>query len=362
VFFSPASTFNQTEQMNSRAATSVGIESVSKTYGDFRALDEVSLNVEAGEFLAILGPSGSGKSTLLMTVAGFIRPDKGRILFGGRDVVRLAANQRGFGVVFQNYALFPHMDVMANVLFPLRVRSVPQDEARRRTLEALETVKLGGFGTRRISELSGGQRQRVALARAIVFEPKVLLMDEPLSALDKALREEMQIEIRELHNTLKITTLYVTHDQREALTIADRIAVMDKGRIIQLDSPENLYRRPNSEFVARFIGETTILPFAEAGQVISGDVAKIAPSARSLMVRSEDFCLSRTGASEDWLSVNGLLRTLVFQGDSWLLQVELDGGRIIAARAQKHFSAEVAMLQPGQRIALHVRRDRMHFI
>ncbi|MET2828660.1 ABC transporter ATP-binding protein [Mesorhizobium shangrilense] len=348
--------------MSSRSAESVRIEAVSKTYGDFRALDDVSLAVEAGEFVAILGPSGSGKSTLLMAVAGFIRPDRGRILFGDSDIVRLPANQRGFGVVFQSYALFPHMDVMANVTFPLEVRGVPKDAARKRAASALDVVKLGGYGARRIGELSGGQRQRVALARAIVFEPKVLLMDEPLSALDKILREEMQIEIRELHNKLQITTLYVTHDQREALTIADRVAVMDKGKIVQLDSPETIYRRPANEFVARFIGEATILPLAEARGVVSGDLGTVASSARALMVRSEDFCLAKSGDESGWLAVAGLLRGVVFQGDSWLLQVDLAGGQAITARAQKHFSAEVADLQVGQPIDLHVRRDRVHFL
>ncbi|MCZ8548500.1 ABC transporter ATP-binding protein [Mesorhizobium qingshengii] len=348
--------------MSSRSAESVRIEAVSKMYGDFRALDDVSLTVEAGEFVAILGPSGSGKSTLLMAVAGFIRPDRGRIFFGDSDIVRLPANQRGFGVVFQSYALFPHMDVMANVTFPLQVRGVPQDAARRRALAALDVVKLGGYGSRRIGELSGGQRQRVALARAIVFEPKVLLMDEPLSALDKILREEMQIEIRELHNKLQITTLYVTHDQREALTIADRVAVMDKGKIVQLDNPETIYRRPVNEFVARFIGEATILPLAEARAVVSGDLGAVAPSAYALMVRSEDFCLARSGDENGWLAVGGLLRGVVFQGDSWLLQVDLADGQAITARAQKHFSAEVGALEVGQTIDLHVQRDRVHFL
>jgi putative spermidine/putrescine transport system ATP-binding protein len=349
--------------MNSRSAESVRIEAVSKMYGDFRALDDVSLSVEAGEFVAILGPSGSGKSTLLMAVAGFIRPDRGRIFLGDGDIVRLPANQRGFGVVFQSYALFPHMDVIANVGFPLHVRGVPRDQARKRALVALDIVKLGGFGSRRIGELSGGQRQRVALARAIVFEPKVLLMDEPLSALDKILREEMQIEIRELHNKLQITTLYVTHDQREALTIADRVAVMDKGKIVQFDSPEAIYRRPDNEFVARFIGEATILPIAEARIAISGNLDSVAASARALMVRSEDFCLARSGDGDAWLAVTGLLRGIVFQGDSWLLQVDLaGGGQAITARAQKHFSAEVGALQVGQNVEFHVRRDRVHFL
>ncbi|MDQ0474598.1 ABC transporter ATP-binding protein [Labrys wisconsinensis] len=347
--------------MSRRSAEPVHIEALSKAYGDFRALDDVSLAVEAGEFVAILGPSGSGKSTLLMAVAGFIRPDAGRILFAGRDIVREPANRRGFGVVFQSYALFPHMDVTANVTFPLKVRGVAAEEARARAAQALETVRLGGFGARRIGELSGGQRQRVALARAIVFEPKVLLMDEPLSALDKTLREEMQIEIRELHDKLRITTLYVTHDQREALTIADRIAVMDKGRIVQLDAPEAIYRRPASAFVARFIGEAAILPMEEAARFVAGDLGRSGQAGRALMVRSEDFCLARHPGG-DWLTLRGSLRGVVFQGDSWLLQVDLPDGRPITARAQKHDSGAVAGLAVGGSVDLHVLRERVHVL
>ncbi|HVZ00471.1 MAG TPA: ABC transporter ATP-binding protein [Dongiaceae bacterium] len=348
--------------MTHRDAKPVRIESMSKSYGDFRALDDVSLDVGAGEFIAILGPSGSGKSTLLMTVAGFIRPDSGRIMFGDSDVVRLPANQRGFGVVFQNYALFPHMNVLENVVYPLRVRRVPRAEARERAQLALSVVKLTGYESRRIGELSGGQRQRVALARAIVFEPKVLLMDEPLSALDKTLREEMQIEIRELHNKLHITTLYVTHDQREALTIADRIAVMDKGRILQLDTPENIYRRPANEFVARFIGEATIIPLDQADRLAGGALEAVPPGAHALVVRSEDLCLAKPGDARKSFTLGGTLHGVVFQGDSWLLQVDLAGGQPIIARAQKNFSAEVAKLVVGQGIQLHVSYDHAHFI
>jgi putative spermidine/putrescine transport system ATP-binding protein len=346
--------------MVDRSAASLGIASLRKSYGGFRALDDVSIDVRAGEFLAILGPSGSGKSTLLMAVAGFIRPESGRIFFDGEDIVRRPANRRGFGVVFQNYALFPHMDVFANVAFPLRVRGVRDAELRERVGRALETVKLGGFEARRIGELSGGQRQRVALARAIVFEPSVLLMDEPLSALDKTLREEMQIEIRELHDKLRITTLYVTHDQREALTIADRIAVMDKGRVVQLDEPEALYRRPGSEFVARFIGEAAILPVAEIGRTAL--VGAVPGSARAVVVRSEDLCLAAEGGRDSCLSLGGVLRAVVFQGDSWLLQVDLAGGRTVSARAQRQAGAQVAALEIGQPVELYAHRDRLHYL
>lgn len=353
MLLSPSEARNSRDTMLKRTAAPLDIQSLSKTYGDFRALDDVSLSVEAGEFIAILGPSGSGKSTLLMAVAGFVRPDAGRILFDGSDIVREPANRRGFGVVFQNYALFPHMDVLANVAFPLRVRGVGHREMRDRAEAALETVKLGGFGARGIGELSGGQRQRVALARAIVFEPKVLLMDEPLSALDKTLREEMQIEIRELHNKLQITTLYVTHDQREALTIADRIAVMDKGRIVQLDTPEALYRYPVDEFVARFVGEATIL---DAVRLSGGE------GRGKIVIRSEDFCLRPDGDAGAWATIEGTLRGIVFQGDSWLLQVELSDGTLIGARAQKHFASDVSALVIGQALPLHVPRGRLHFL
>jgi putative spermidine/putrescine transport system ATP-binding protein len=358
----PTLTFEQGIRMTDRAAAPIRIESVSKAYGDFRALDDVSLDVRAGEFIAILGPSGSGKSTLLMTVAGFIRPERGRIMFAGADIVRQPANQRGFGVVFQNYALFPHMNVMENVAYPLRVRGVPRAEQRDKARAALAVVKLSGYEDRLISELSGGQRQRVALARAIVFEPAVLLMDEPLSALDKTLREQMQIEIRELHNKLGITTLYVTHDQREALTIADRIAVMDKGKILQLDTPEQIYRRPTDEFVARFIGEATIIPLDHSRRIMTDPFVPPPEGKRALMVRSEDFCLARNAESAEWFTVNGQLRGIVFQGDSWLLQVDLADGQQILARAQKHFSRQVADLRVGHDIALHVPHERAHFL
>ena len=219
------------------AALPITVRQVTKTYGTVHALDHVDLDVRSGEFLTLLGPSGSGKTTLLMVLAGFTRPDHGSLKFGEREVIRLAPHKRDVGMVFQNYALFPHMSVAGNIAFPLKLRGVPRAEIGQRIERALDTVKLGGYGDRRIDQLSGGQRQRVALARAIVFEPRILLMDEPLSALDKQLREHMQIELRQLHDRLGMTTVYVTHDQREALTMSDRIAVINHGRIMQLDAP-----------------------------------------------------------------------------------------------------------------------------
>ena len=242
---------------------------LTRRYGSMVALDGVDLDVAQGEFLTLLGPSGSGKTTLLMILAGFTRPDAGSIRFGGVEVVRTPPHKRNLGVVFQSYALFPHMDVAANVAFPLVLRGVNGAERTRRVNAALELVQLGALGGRRVQELSGGQRQRVALARAIVFEPGILLMDEPLSALDKKLREQMQIELRHLHRRLGTTVIYVTHDQREALTMSDRVAVIDHGRVAQIDTPRRLYEAPASHFVADFIGDSTFL-----GVTVSDGVAR----------------------------------------------------------------------------------------
>ena len=236
--------------------TYLRFENVAKHYGDVRAVDDVSIDVGREEFLTLLGASGSGKTTLLMTVAGFTMPDRGRIVLDGEDITWLPPSLRNIGVVFQSYALFPHMTVSENVAYPLRVRKVPRRESEERTERALDLVQLGGFGERMPSQLSGGQQQRVALARAVVFEPRLLLMDEPLGALDKKLREYMQLEIKQLQRQLRITVIYVTHDQSEALTMSDRIAIMNDGRFEQVGSPEGLYRAPANRFVADFIGET----------------------------------------------------------------------------------------------------------
>src|SRR6056297_3940329 len=222
-------------------ALPITVRNVTKTYGSVHALDDVSLDVKSGEFLTLLGPSGSGKTTLLMVLAGFTRPDRGSLKFGDEEMIRKPPHLRDVGMVFQNYALFPHMTVAGNVGYPLRLRGVSKTEMADRVERALDTVQLGGFGDRRTDQLSGGQKQRVALARSIVFEPRILLMDEPLSALDKKLRDRMQIELRHLHERLGMTTVYVTHDQREALTMSDRIAVINHGRLMQLGEPMEIY-------------------------------------------------------------------------------------------------------------------------
>jgi putative spermidine/putrescine transport system ATP-binding protein len=230
-----------------------------KTYGAAAAVRDLDLDVAAGEFLTFLGPSGSGKTTSLMMIAGFVTPDGGDIVIDGRPVTWLPPHKRGIGMVFQNYALFPHMTVGENIGFPLQMRGVPKAEIRARTRDILELVQLPGFEGRYARQLSGGQQQRVALARALVFEPRVLLLDEPLSALDKKLRDQIRIELKHIHERLGITFLYVTHDQEEALIMSDRIAVMNAGRIVQLGTPRQLYEEPADAFVAQFIGESNLL-------------------------------------------------------------------------------------------------------
>ena len=317
----------------------ISIEGISKSYGSFTALDRVSLEVASGEFITLLGPSGSGKTTLLMVLAGFIRPDGGRVRFGDRDVSLMPPHKRDVGMVFQNYALFPHMTVAGNVGYPLRLRGVAKSEIAARVENALALVQLGGLGARAIDALSGGQRQRVALARAIIFEPRILLMDEPLSALDKKLREEMQIEVRHLHQRLGMTTVYVTHDQREALTMSDRIAVIDKGRFRQIGTPRDIYERPGSRFIAEFIGESTFVPVTMGGDGprIAGRPLKLASplTAREpqlLVVRPERLTVLVEGAGSDVNVLEGTVKEIVYQGESSLIYVALNDGSEISLR------------------------------
>ena len=241
-------------------AAYVRFDNVQKSYdGVTLVVKNLQLDIAKGEFLTMLGPSGSGKTTCLMMLAGFEPATHGEIFLNSRPINNVAPHKRGIGMVFQNYALFPHMSVEENLLFPLEVRRMPRDEAHRRVEKALEMVELSGFGGRRPAQLSGGQQQRVAVARALVFEPDLVLMDEPLGALDKQLREQMQYEIKHIHENLGVTVVYVTHDQSEALTMSDRIAVFDDGIIQQLSTPDELYERPQNSFVAQFIGENNTL-------------------------------------------------------------------------------------------------------
>ena len=237
----------------------IRFDRVTKAFGALTVVDQLDLDIARGEFVCLLGPSGSGKTTLLMMLAGFEAPTGGRVLVDGVDIVPLPPHRRNMGVVFQSYALFPHMSVAENVAFPLEMRGVSRADTAAKVTRALEMVQLAAYKDRRPSQLSGGQQQRVALARALVFEPSVVLMDEPLGALDKKLREQMQLDIRALHRDLGLTIVFVTHDQSEALTMADRIAVFNHGKIEQIGPPDAIYERPATRFVADFIGETNLL-------------------------------------------------------------------------------------------------------
>ena len=239
--------------------TAIRLTQLCKSFGDVRAVDGVNLEIAHGEFFAMLGPSGSGKTTVLRMIAGFELPDSGVIEIDGVDVSQTPPFNRDVNTVFQDYALFPHMSVLDNVEYGLKVKKIAKDERRSRALKALERVKLNGYEARKPSQLSGGQRQRVALARALVNEPKVLLLDEPLGALDLKLRHEMQVELKELQRDIGITFIFVTHDQEEALTMADRIAVFNAGNIVQMGSPREIYEEPNSEFVAGFVGISNLI-------------------------------------------------------------------------------------------------------
>jgi putative spermidine/putrescine transport system ATP-binding protein len=240
-------------------SSSLKILGLTKRYGDFVALAPTKLEVAQGEFLTLLGPSGSGKTTLLSLIAGLAAPDGGQLLINGQDVTHGAPYERDIGMVFQNYALFPHMTVAENIAFPLKMRKVDAASAKRRAAEVLELVRLPHVAQRFPKELSGGQQQRIALARCLVYRPSIVLMDEPLGALDKKLRDQMQLEIKRIHRELGTTIVYVTHDQEEAMTMSDRICLMDQGRIEQLGTPSELYFRPRTLFVADFLGESNLL-------------------------------------------------------------------------------------------------------
>ncbi|MDQ0471658.1 ABC transporter ATP-binding protein [Labrys wisconsinensis] len=244
-------------------AVEIRAEGIGKTFGTFRALKDLSLTIGRGEFLTLLGPSGSGKTTFLMILAGFLEPSLGRLMADGRDITHVRAEERNYGMVFQGYALFPHMSVEANIAFPLKVRGRPAEEVRRRVGAMIERVGLSGHARKLPSQLSGGQQQRVALARALVFEPAVLLLDEPFSALDKTLREMMQAEVKRLHKETGTTFVFVTHDQSEALALSSRVAIFNHGEVLQVGAPQAVYERPESRFVAEFLGQINLLPLTD---------------------------------------------------------------------------------------------------
>jgi putative spermidine/putrescine transport system ATP-binding protein len=329
------------------------LSELTRDYGEVRALDGVSLDVRAGEFVTLLGASGSGKTTTLRCVAGFLKPDAGRVFLDDRDITDVAIHARNIGMVFQNYALFPHMTAADNVAFALTVLHVPRNEVQRRVAEALAIVHLTDQAGRYPRQLSGGQQQRVALARAIVFRPPLLLMDEPLGALDKRLREAMQVEITRISRELGVTVLYVTHDQEEALAMSDRIAVYRQGRIEQVGRGEDLYERPASLFVASFMGESSIfrgrvesdlsgtylndgrrrIPVAE----VAGGRLGVEPGQRAaLVVRPERMRVRGSGAGSDvgpGSMLRGVLRDAVYLGSSRKYLVDVGDGQQVLVRA-----------------------------
>ncbi len=331
-----------------------------RDYGPVRAVDALDLGVSEGEFLALLGPSGCGKTTTLNLIAGFVPPTAGRILIDGEDVTDRPAHLRGLGVVFQSYALFPHLSIRENVAFGLRERRRPAAEIERRVSEALELVRLDRAGRQRPSELSGGMQQRVALARALVYRPRVLLLDEPLAALDRKLREGMRDELRAIQRAVGITTVFVTHDQAEALGLSDRIAVMSRGRIEQLGAPREIYERPATRFVADFIGASTVL----RGRAVAGDRVTVAggtlhiagaalpPGADvELAIRPERVGLA-PGPGDNVLDAR--VEGLVYQGAQTEVAARLDDGQRVLVFVTEPSPLPLAV---GQTVHLHLPAD-----
>ncbi len=332
--------------------SAVTVRNVTKRYGELRALDDVTLEFPDGAFFALLGPSGSGKTTLLRAVAGFVEPEEGEILIDGADVAHIPAHRRNIGMVFQNYALFPHLTVFDNVAFGLSVRGAARSEARGKVARMLDLVRLSGLDRRKPRQLSGGQQQRVALARALVTEPKVLLLDEPLGALDKRLRQEMQIELKQIQRAVGITAIFVTHDQEEALTLSDRIALIDEGRLVQSGAPGEIYERPGTRFAASFLGDANFLSGRVEGNGVAVDgvghvatAARLPPGEATLAVRPEKMRLVAPEAAAEGNRIGGTISQRVFSGASVTYIVETPAGPVRAFRQ----NAGEAMMETGAR-------------
>ncbi len=348
------------------------LKAVSKSFGQNAVLENVDLAVRDGEFITILGPSGSGKTTILRMIGGFTEPSSGAILLDGRDITGLPINRRPFNTVFQDYALFPHMNVAANVGYGLMVRHVARKDVARRVSQALDLVQLGSLANRYPAQLSGGQRQRVALARAIICEPRLILLDEPLAALDVELRKQMQLFLKDIQREIKTTFLFVTHDQEEAIAIADRICVMNFGRILQLGTPREIYYRPRAEFVARFFGDNNLIEGVLAGGeggyrrldtalgailcAVDGqaDVGAAPNGARAFGVfRPESVLSAPAGAAGGQNRASGIIADVSFAGATTVALVNLEGSSgPVPARIKLPSRVEGVALSPGQRITI----------
>lgn len=330
------------------------INNLRKTYGNFTAVKDIQLNIREGEFLTLLGGSGSGKTTTLLSVAGFLEPTSGEILLKGDSILDKPAHKRNIGMVFQQYSLFPHMTIFDNVAFPLKMRKLGKAEIKEKVKNILSLVELDDFSSRKPTQLSGGQQQRVALARALVFEPNILLMDEPLAALDKKLRETMQMEIRDLHEKLGLTIIYVTHDQEEALKMSDRIAVFNKGSIEQIGTPEDLYDRPDTQFVAQFLGNSNAVhgEIVESGDGYAMIENKLGVSFKAstdisfekgdpvvAMIRPEKVDISKT--KKDAMNrIEAKVSEMIYLGESYRYILKTDAGEEVIVKKQIRFVDE----------------------
>ncbi|WP_322054426.1 ABC transporter ATP-binding protein [Paraburkholderia bannensis] len=325
--------------------SAVEFTKVSRHYDGVRAVDDVSLLVEDGEFFSMLGPSGSGKTTCLRLIAGFEQPTSGRVVLHGRDATGLPPYQRDVNTVFQDYALFPHMNIRDNVAYGLLVSGVDKRTRHRQAEEALELVALGGYGARRPGQLSGGQRQRVALARALVRRPRILLLDEPLGALDLKLREQMQTELKALQRKLGVTFVYVTHDQGEALSMSDRVAVFNKGRIEQVDTPRNLYTRPATPFVADFVGTSNVIADATSLQRVG--------SAQPFSIRPEHIRFSNgANTGSDDVQLAGKLVDIQYYGAISRFEVRSEAGQVLAVTVANRDDAGEGLPAVGESVML----------
>lgn len=340
--------------MTNDSVPAIKFDQVSRHFGEVKAVDQVTLEIRDGEFFSMLGPSGSGKTTCLRMIAGFDKPTSGKIYLYGQDVSDLPPYDRDVNTVFQDYALFPHMTIDDNVAYGLMIKGVPKAERIKRVAEMLELVRLPGFGQRRPSQLSGGQRQRVALARALINHPKVLLLDEPLGALDLKLRQQMQVELKSIQQRVGITFIFVTHDQEEALTMSDRIAVFNEGRIIQVGTPSEIYEKPASPFVAGFVGTSNL---------VSGEAAKrITGSEQMFSIRPEKIHLgSNNGATnKGMISVDGVVRDVVYLGLFTRYLVEIEGGTDLVVVEQNLKTTSMDVLSAkGQKVRLHWNKDHI---